>query len=239
MGCPDARSVRSANGLGNERAQLKGRDGIEPGRGLVEEQQLGLEHEEACKRNAALLPETELMTRTLQQIVDAQGHRHLAGSTSRLLWRNATAKQAPGDVLGNRACDEVVLRVLAEKGHASVEPVAERRIGRHPVSHARHRSLRGSVEPREQAQQARLPGPTWSEHEQPLCSLEAKFELLKHEVPTAFDVDGIEVDAVMRPSVFAGGTTQQCVLLGAFEAREGVQGAFADQRSPGGDRQAR
>jgi len=239
VGCPDARSVRSANCLSNERAQLKGRDGIEPGRGLVEEQQLGLENEETGERNATLLPETELMTRTLQQMVDAQGLRHLAGSASRLAWRGATAKQTPGNVLGNRACDEVVFRVLAEKGHASVEPGAERRIGRHVVSEARHGPLRGSVEPREQAQQARLPGPTWSKHEQPLCSFEAKFELLEHEVATAFDVDGIEVDAVMSPNVFAGGTTQQCVLLGAFEAREGVQGAFAKQRSPSGDRQAR
>ena len=58
-------------------------------------------------------------------------------------------------------------------------------------------------------------------------------------MPTAFDVDGIEVDAVMSPNVFARGTTQQCVLLGALEAREGMQGAFAEQRSPGGQRQTR
>ena len=239
MGCPDARGARSANSLGNERPQLERRDGIEPGRGLVEEQQLGLEHEETGKRNAALLPEAELMTRTLQQMVDAQGLRHLAGSASRLAWRGATAKQAPGNVLGNRACDEVVFRVLAEKGHASVEPVAERRIGRHVVSEARHRPLRGSVEPREQAQQAGLPGSTWSEHEQPFRPCQAKFELLEHELPTAFDVDGIEAHAVVSPNVFAGGTTQQCVLLGSFEAGECMQGAFAEQRSPGGQRQTR
>ena len=63
--------------------------------------------------------------------------------------------------------------------------------------------------------------------------------MLKHQLPTAFDVDGIEVNAVMSPNVFAGGTTQQCVLLGTFEAREGMQGTFAEQRSPGGQRQTR
>ena len=161
------------------------------------------------------------------------------GATSRLAWLDATAKQAPGNVLGNRARDEVVFRVLAEKGHASVEPGAERRVGRHVASQARHGPSRGSVEPREQAQQARLPGSTRPQHEQPLRSCQAKFELPEHEVSTAFDVDGVEVDAVMSLNVFPGGTAQQAVLLGAFEARKGMQGAFAEQRSPGGRRQTR
>ena len=239
MGCPDARSARSTNSVCNERAQLKGCDGIEPGRRLVEEQQRGFEHQETGERNATLLPEAELMTRTLQQMVYAQGHRRLAGSTSRLAWLNATAKQAPGNVLGDRARDEMVFRVLAEKGHASVEAGAERRIGRHVVSEARHGPLRGSVEPREQAQQARFPGSAWPAHKQPLRSCQAKFELPEHEVTTAFEVDGIEVDAVMSLNVFAAGTTQQCVFLGAFEAREGMQGTFAEQLSPGGQRQTR
>ena len=129
MGRPDARSARPTNSLDNERAQIQGRDGVEPGRGLVEEQQRGLEHQEAGERDPALLPEAELMTRTLQQLVYAQGRRHLAGPTSRLARLNATTKQAPGDVLGDGACDEVVFRVLAEKRHASVEPGPQRRLG--------------------------------------------------------------------------------------------------------------
>ena len=43
----------------------------------------------------------------------------------------------------------------------------------------------------------------------------------------------------MSQNVFAGGTAQQCVLLSTFEAREGMQGTFAEQRSPGGQRQTR
>ena len=43
----------------------------------------------------------------------------------------------------------------------------------------------------------------------------------------------------MNPNVFAGGTTQQCVLLSTFEAHEGMQGTFAEQRSPGRQRQTR
>ena len=152
VGCPDARCARPTNRLYNERAEFMGRDGIEPGRGLVEEQQRGLEHQETRERNPALLPEAELMTRTLQQMVYTQGHRHLAGSTSRLACLNATTKQAPSNVLGDGACDEVVFWVLVEKRHAAVEPGAERRIGRHVVSEASHGPLRGAVKPREQAQ---------------------------------------------------------------------------------------
>ena len=216
-----------------------GGDGIEPGRGLVEEQQRGLEHQETGKGDPALLPEAELMTRTLQQMVYAQGHRHLAGSTPRLACFDAATKQAPGNVLGRGARDEVVFGVLAEKRHASVEPGAERPIGRHLVSEASHGPLGGSVEPRQEAQQARLPGSTWPAHEQPLCSSQTQFELLEHPLPTAFDVDGIKVDAVMSPSLFARGAAQQCVFLGTFEAGEGMQGPFAEQRSPGGQRQTR
>ena len=32
----------------------------------------------------------------------------------------------------------------------------------------------------------------------------------------------------MSPNVFARGTAQQCVLLSTFEAREGMQGTFAE-----------
>ena len=129
VGRPDARGAGSANGLRNERAQLEGRDGIEPGRGLVEEQQRGLEHQETGERDPALLAEAELMTRTLQQMVYAQGRRHFPGPTSRLACLDATTKQAPGNVLGDGACNEVVFRVLAEKRHASVEPGPQRRSG--------------------------------------------------------------------------------------------------------------
>ena len=129
VGCPDARGARPTNSLCNERAQLESRDGIEPGRGLVEKEQRGLEHQETGHRGAALLPEAELMARTLQQMVYAQGHRHLAGPTPGLARLDAATKQAPGNVLGDGACDEVVFRVLAEKRHASVQPGLQRRIG--------------------------------------------------------------------------------------------------------------
>ena len=126
-----------------------GGDGIESGGWLVEEEQGGLEHQESGERNPALLPEAELMTRTRQQVVDVQGHRELARSTSRLGRFDATTNQAPGDVLDDGARNEVVFWVLGEKRHASVEPSAERRIGRYVVSEARHRPLRWTFESRE------------------------------------------------------------------------------------------
>ena len=91
MGCPDTCGTRPTNRFLHERAQFVGGDGIESSRGLVEEEQRGLKHQETGERDPALLPNAELITRSLQQMVNAQGHRHLPGSTPRLDDFDATA----------------------------------------------------------------------------------------------------------------------------------------------------
>ena len=215
--CPDARGARPTNGLLHERAQLLGRDGVEPGRGLVEEQQLGLEHQETGEGHPALLPEAELMTRTVQQMVYAQGRSPPSpGSTSRLDDFDTAAKADPRpNVLGHGACDEVVFRVLAEKRHASVEPGAERP----------HRATRGSPggswslgrvrrAPASRRNKLDFPaplGPHTRSHS-PLARRSSSPS--STPLSTAFDVDGIEVDAVLSPDVFTRGAAEQCVFLG-------------------------
>jgi len=94
------------------------------------------------------------MAWALQQMINTQGLGHLMGADSRLGVFDATTKQAPGNIFGNSACDEVVFGVLAEERYPTIEPILEQYFGRQANSESGDSPLRRSIEPCEQAKQA-------------------------------------------------------------------------------------
>ncbi len=177
-------------------------------------------------------------------MTDAQVVRHLLRTTPRIGHVDPTMEQTPGDVLGDRARDEMMLRILAEQGDATVEALAEGGIRRHESAAAPHGSSGRSIEARKEAQQARFPRATGATDQQPLGSVEVQVELLEHRLPPAFDVDGIQVHPLVGEDmrgcidgrIDRRGAAKQSILLRDFEANEGIQCAFTQQRSPSDQR---
>ena len=126
MGGPYTGSASSLDEILHQLLQLVGRHGVQPGGRLVEEQQGRFIHQESCEGDAALLSEAERMAGSVEELLDAQGLRDLSGPLDGLLMGDASVQQAPRDVLGDRARDEVVLGVLAQESDTAIEPHLER-----------------------------------------------------------------------------------------------------------------
>ena len=117
---------------------------------VIKEKQARFKYEKSGKRDSALLSKTEFMAGSLQQMVNTQSRRDLIATALSFFQFDASLSQTPENVFGNGTLDKVMLGVLHQQSHTTVQPVPQPRFRRYGRSQSGHRSFCRSVETGEQ-----------------------------------------------------------------------------------------
>src|ERR1041385_7268943 len=144
------RSLASRLARGNV-AQL----GVEIGQGLVQKKHLGIPHQGAAQRNALAFPARELTGVAIEVAGDAEHVGRPPHFLLELLPRRVARLEREGDVLEHGT---VGVQGVALEHHRD-SAGARRHVAVHALVADVDLARRGSLEPRDHAEQGRLPGP--------------------------------------------------------------------------------
>ena len=177
------------------------------------------------------------MTGPLQHVLDAQLTGDLDTAAVRLARVHASLPQAPGDVFGGGAGDEVILGVLAEQDHPSVEASAQRGLGRQRRPEPTQHTGCGRIKTGEDAQQARLSRAARPTQDHELPRPAHKLHAAEDHLVTACDVHLLDAHALVAPVLFRDAAAEESALLHPLETDEGLQGPLTEEATPRGQRE--
>ena len=175
---------------GGARVELRGR--------LVEEQEPRLEGERRGQADALELAAGEPGDRARRQVPRADGGERACNTAGDLARRRAEVLEAEGDLVLDARHDDLVLRILEERGHGAGEIGWPVRAGVQPRHGHRAReaaAVEVRNEPREGAEQGRLPRAGGTEQHDELSGLDRQRHVLQSRATRVRVGEGEPLDA--------------------------------------------
>src|ERR1035437_8523585 len=171
---------------------------IEPGRGLVEEQKLGVHHQHRGDRDALLLPGRELVGRALDQLADLEQLGHVLDSILDLDRLETQLQRSEGDLLAYRRRKDLRVGVLEDEADPGTEAAREAHVLELELAHLLAEGPVAAPVGKDQAgqdlEQRRLSAAVGAEKRQPLASGDLQRDVLERgealEIGVAEALDG-------------------------------------------------